>query len=76
MTYAELTERMSNQEFELWLAYEMLKSEQCPNCGLEARDLMEFELVPVRCPHCKNEYKRIRRFDQWRSSVQATRSAG
>jgi len=62
MTYARLSAEMSSTELELWMAYSMVKSEQCPNCGLEARDMEYYELKPVHCPHCKHDYKRIARY--------------
>ena len=75
MTLGELGERMSSLEFELWQAQAMLKSEVCPNCGLEAKDMMDYELVKVKCPNCKTPYQRIRRFhNPWQSSVHQTPS--
>jgi len=60
MTYAELQAKMSNQEFELWMALAMVRGEECPNCGREARELMEWELHTIKCPICKHEYEKVR----------------
>lgn len=63
MTYAELQARMSNAEFELWLAEDILRSDECPACGVEPRELMDFEVEDVKCPVCKNKYGKVRRTD-------------
>ena len=63
MTYAEMQARMSNAEFELWLAEEALRSDECPFCGTEPRDLMEFQVDDIKCPVCKNKYGKVRRID-------------
>jgi len=63
MTYAELQARMSNAEFELWLAEDLLRSKECPSCGVEPRDLMEFQVDDIKCPVCKNKYGIVRRID-------------
>ena len=59
MTYAELTDRMSSAEFELWLAEESLRADECPFCSVEPRDLMEYQVEDVKCPICKNKYGKI-----------------
>jgi len=50
---------MSNQEFELWMALAMVKSEECPSCGRRADEMMEVQANKVKCPICKYEYDRI-----------------
>jgi transcription elongation factor Elf1 len=61
MTLAELGQRMSNAEFELWMAEEILRNFECPNCGHEAKDMNEVELVEVKCPICYTKYGRTRK---------------
>jgi len=68
MTLAELGERMSNAEFELWHADDLLRADECPFCGVEPRDLMEFQVDDVKCPICKHKYGKIKRTDSWQSS--------
>ncbi len=63
MTLAELGTRMSNTEFELWMAEEILRQFECPNCGHEARDMNEYMLVDVKCPICQTKYGRTQRTD-------------
>lgn len=56
MTYAELLDRMSSDEFELRMALDAIKADECPHCGVEPRDLMRFHHELIKCPVCKNEY--------------------
>jgi hypothetical protein len=63
MTYAELQAKMSNQEFELWMALAMVKSEECPSCGRRADEMMTTETLKVKCPICKFEYDRVKNID-------------
>jgi rubrerythrin len=60
MTLAELGTRMSNTEFELWVAEEMIRQYECPNCGHEAKDMTEFVQVEVKCPICDTKYNRTK----------------
>ena len=70
MTLAELGERMSSAEFEIWLAEEALRADECPFCGIEPRDLSEFELHDIKCPICKHTYGKLRTTKPWPSSGQ------
>lgn len=72
MTYAELQARMSNAEFELWMALANVRSHECPNCGHEAKEMMEFRLIDVKCPLCKHKYQRTSGIDSWPSSAHLT----
>jgi len=63
MTLAELGQRMSNAEFELWVAEELVRSVECPNCGHEAKDMIHVEMVEVKCPICDTKYGRTRQLD-------------
>ena len=49
---------------EIWQAYYSLKSEECPHCGTDARDLMEFTMQDLKCPVCKHEYSRKTRWSE------------
>lgn len=60
MTYAELSSKMSNQEFELWMALSMNRAEECPKCGRRADEMKDFVTVDVKCPICKFEYDRVK----------------
>lgn len=64
MTLAELGQRMSNVEFELWIAEDGLRSVECPNCGHEAKDMMHVQMVDVKCPICSTKYARTRSTDE------------
>ena len=66
MTLAELQNKMSSAEFEVWMALAMLREDECPNCGVEPRDMMEFNYGEVKCPVCNSHYGKIRR---WGSSA-------
>lgn len=55
--------RMSNAEFELWLSEEALRADECPFCGTEPKELMEYEVHDIKCPVCKNKYGKVRRID-------------
>jgi endogenous inhibitor of DNA gyrase (YacG/DUF329 family) len=54
---------------ELWIAYDMVKSEECPNCGVEPRELMEWEMVHVKCPICKQSHGRVKRWGELRAEL-------
>jgi rubrerythrin len=60
MTLAELGQRMSNTEFELWMAEEQQRGYECPNCGHEAFDMDSYQVVDVKCPICKTKYQRTK----------------
>jgi Zn finger protein HypA/HybF involved in hydrogenase expression len=38
----------------------LLEQEECPNCGVAVRDMMQYETVNVHCPICKHDYFRVR----------------
>lgn len=60
MTLAELGERMSAAEFQIWIADQELTNSECPSCGLEPRDMKEgYILTKVHCPFCKNDYNKV-----------------
>jgi len=60
MTLAELQEKMTAAEFEVWMAEETLRSRQCPNCGLEPKDMAEGAgVTKVNCPFCKFKFERV-----------------
>lgn len=69
MTLAELGERMSSAEFEIWVAEYEIRADECPFCGMEPRDLGEFEMHDIKCPVCKHTYGKLRK-PKWQSSVQ------
>ena len=60
MTYAELSTRMSNAEFELWMAEYELRSDECPGCGHTVKEIGQFSAFEVKCPICKVTYHKIR----------------
>lgn len=60
MTLAELSEKMSNAEFELWMAEDTLRQDECPNCGIEPKDIGKYTAHEIKCPTCKTTYFRIR----------------
>lgn len=60
MTLAELGQRMSNAEFELWVAEELVRSTECPNCGHEAKDMVNTVMLEVKCPICDTKYGRTK----------------
>ncbi len=60
MTYAELQSKMSNQEFELWMALAHVKHDECPSCGRRADEMMDWDSQKVKCPICKYEYTRMK----------------
>jgi uncharacterized Zn finger protein (UPF0148 family) len=60
MTLAELSDRMSAAEFEIWMADSRLSSNECPSCGLEPRDMKDgIMLTKVHCPFCKTDYNKV-----------------
>ena len=70
MTLAELGERMSSAEFEIWIAEEALRADECPFFGMEPRDLGEYEMHDIKCPICKHTYGKLRKPKTWQSSAQ------
>jgi hypothetical protein len=70
MTLAELGERMSSAEFEMWVAEEALRADECPFCGMEPRDLGAYEMHDIKCPICKHTYGKLRQPNRWQSSAQ------
>jgi uncharacterized Zn finger protein (UPF0148 family) len=53
---------MTSAEFELHMALSMIQTDECPHCGVEPRDLMEYNYGEVKCPVCKNSYGKVRRW--------------
>lgn len=53
--------RMSNAEFELWMAEEMIRNDACPNCGVEPRDMMDYDYMTIKCPTCDTSYGKTKR---------------
>jgi hypothetical protein len=76
MTLAELGERMSSAEFAMWLAEEALRADECPFCGVEPRDLSEYEIHDIKCPVCKHTYGKLRSTKPWQSSAPQAHSEG
>lgn len=60
MTFAELQAKMSNQEFELWMALASIRSEECPSCGRKANEMSDWITVKAKCPICDYEYNRMK----------------
>lgn len=60
MTLAELSAKMSNAEFELWMAEDAVRQDECPNCGIEPRDIGKYSTYEIKCPTCKTTYFRVR----------------
>ena len=60
MTYAEFTRRVSSQEFDLWLALASVRSDECPHCGVDPIDFMDYEQSDIKCPVCKNKYHKTK----------------
>lgn len=52
---------MSSAEFELWMGLQLLRQDECPECGVEPKDLMEFETVKFHCPVCNHDSFRVKR---------------
>lgn len=61
MTLRELNERMTSEEFELWMAEFSLRAEECPFCGTHPEDIGEFEYLKLTCTTCRNDYSRTRK---------------
>jgi DNA-directed RNA polymerase subunit RPC12/RpoP len=67
MTLARLEVEMSQEEFELWMAEDAIRADECPYCGVEPRDLMDFEQSEIKCPVCKQKYHKTKRVTPWPS---------
>jgi len=67
MTLARLEIEMSVEELELWMAEDQLRHDECPNCGVEPRDMMDWDYVKLHCPTCKTDYNVTRRRTPWPS---------
>lgn len=65
MTVARLEAELNEDELLLWMADDELKSLECPNCGVEARDLMDYEYQKRHCPVCKSDYHVTKRTEPW-----------
>lgn len=61
MTLAEMGQRMSSTELELRYALALLRQDECPNCGVEPRDMMDFETTKQHCPVCGHDYEKVKR---------------
>jgi hypothetical protein len=59
MTYAELSTRITAAEFEWWQGLAMLRQDECPHCGVEPRDLMDYEIREIKCPICREKYHKV-----------------
>jgi uncharacterized protein (DUF983 family) len=60
MTYADFLENVSTQEFDMWLALASVRADECPHCGVEPTQFMDFELADIRCPNCKQTYHKTK----------------
>ena len=58
-TLHELERDMPPEEYIYWQGLALLKQYECPNCGLEARDMNKYHTVPVSCPICKTKWDRV-----------------
>lgn len=63
MTYAEMSAKVSSTELELWFGLALLRQDECPNCGIEPRDLMDYTTETIRCPVCKHEHAKVKKFE-------------
>ena len=61
MTLAQLHTEMSSAEFELWMALAMVREDECPRCGVEPREMMNYKTAAFTCPVCGWEGERVRR---------------
>lgn len=77
MTLAQLETEMSVEEFDTWMAEDEIRSFECPFCGVEPSEMMEFDYKKVHCPNCSSDYhKTVRRAEPSASSAQQVPSAG
>lgn len=60
MSYAEMSEKVSNQEFELWMALAGVESEECPNCGRSAREIGQWVVEEQKCIFCDHKYQKVK----------------
>ena len=60
MTYADFIENVSAQEFDLWLALASVRGDECPHCGVDPVEFMDYELAEIRCSVCKQTFHRTR----------------
>lgn len=58
MTLARLQAEITSAEFEFWVGLAMVRGEECPNCGHEAKDMMDYQWLPAKCPICDYRYGR------------------
>ena len=61
MTLGEFSTRMSSAEIELRYALALLRQDECPNCGVEPIDMMEYETTTQHCPVCSHDYEKVKR---------------
>lgn len=50
---------ISSWEFDLWILENMCRSDECPHCGVDPKDLMDFEVRDIKCPICKSKYGKV-----------------
>lgn len=60
MTLAQMNKEMSHVEFQMWMALDTIRAEECPSCGYRADAMLEVEKLDVACPICAHEYFRVR----------------
>lgn len=53
---------MSSGEFELWMARDMVKADECPNCGVPYLEFMDWTTKEIKCSVCKQTHTRIVRW--------------
>jgi len=70
MTLARLEEELTDDELQLWMAEDEIRAVECPYCGVEPRDLMDYEYIELHCPTCKSKYHRTKRTTPWPSLAQ------
>lgn len=44
----------------MWAAEESLRADECPNCGIDGHDLMDYTSIKLTCAVCKHEYLRVK----------------
>lgn len=74
MTLARLEREMDEDEFNLWMAEEAVRADECPYCGVEPRDMMKYDYRKIHCPTCKADYHKTKRIEPWPSLAQLAHS--
>lgn len=56
---------MSQEEFDIWVGLAQKRQHECPSCGKEVREIMDYSVSKQHCPICSHDYYRTERVPEF-----------